>query len=175
MRGFAGVTDEARRLPVQGEVARLVAPVRVGPPPASQRVWRRGSHTVRGHRLSARLRRSERPARRARNVVVRPLARGTDEARRFPVQGEVAQLMAPERIGVPPRNFRRHGPVTQPSRKGGHRSTSSPATDVATSITTSDAVVQIKTVHVAWESPIGPVGRMRPGRRSDSQDGSDCR
>jgi hypothetical protein len=33
---LASITDEARRLSVQGEVTRFVAPVRVGAPPALQ-------------------------------------------------------------------------------------------------------------------------------------------
>ncbi len=130
MRRLAGVTDEARRLSVQGEVARFVASVRIGAPPAPQRVDRRGRRRDQGvrtrqcrapwggvrqmwrHRSWARLRRSDRPARRTSNFVVRPLASSTDEARRLPVQGEVAPLMAPERIGVPTRNFSCHGSVT---------------------------------------------------------------
>jgi len=196
MRRFAGVTDETRRLSVQGEVARFVASVRVGAPPSLQREWRRRGHTERGettrpcgaprghvrwtgcHRPWARLRRGDRPARRTRHVVVGPLAGGADEARRSAVQREVAQLMAPERIGVPPRDFRRHGSVTpQPDRQGGHRSTSAPATDAHASITTSDAVVQITTVHVGEELPTGQRARtrMRTVPRGDSQDGSDSR
>src|ERR1700722_13284966 len=180
MRRFSGVTDEARRLSVQREVARFVACVRVGAPPALQRVWRSGSRTVQGettrhfvvlwgrlsrmwcHRPWARRRRGDRPARRARNVVVSPFARGADEARRSPAQREVAQLMAPEWIGVPPRNFRRHGSVTpQPGRQGGHRSTPAPATDAPRSITTTPALVQITRVRVDW-------GRAQRAERSYS-------